>query len=872
MSGVAGWAGVGFLLCVFFVVASSPVFAQTLEQAREQFRHGDYDGAIKTAQKNAESRGYDESWRILLVQSLLTVGRYPEAYSNAVQGVDDFPTDLRLRLLAREAALSRNDLRGAVRQLRDLKALIESRLRRYRDADSLVAMGEALLLLGVEPRLVLDNFFYLARNADPPPREAFLASGQLALDKHDYKLAADTFRAGLVKYPDDPDLQAGLARSFENGDREQMLKAIDAVLAVNPHHIPTLLLLADHLIDAEQYDDADKQLDIVLQVNPYRPEALAYRAVLAHLRNDTVNERESRAAALQTWRTNPEVDFIIGRKLSEKYLFAEGAAAQRRALAFEPAYLPARRQLVQDLLRLGEEKQGWDMIEAVRGQDAYDVTAYNLVTLRDQMAKFQTLTNDHFIVRMGSLEAALYGDRVLPLLEKGRETLCRKYGQELPRPTVVEIFPEQKDFAVRTFGFPEDPGYLGVCFGSVVTANSPSSRAANPANWESVLWHEFCHVVTLNATGNRMPRWLSEGISVYEERQADPTWGQHMNLAYRDMILGGELTPVGKLSGAFLTPKSPKHLQFAYYESSLVVEFIVEHFGLDALKQVLRDLHDGEQINAAITARTAPLDEIEKQFAAFARKQADQLAPGVDLDKPAPASSARTALPFSLPLPGQDSEAWEKAHPVNFYLRLQKAMELMKDKQWAVAKPVLESLVKSYHGEKGATNPLWLLAVTERNLGDTAGERATLERLAEQEDDFVELFTRLIDLAEAGKDWAAVNRYAERLMAINPLLALPNRALAESGVALGRNEQAISSYRKLLLLDPPDPAEVHYQVARLLHARGGSEAEARRHVLQALEDAPRYRAAQRLLLEIEAAGSTSTNGSVHTVLNGSGQS
>jgi tetratricopeptide (TPR) repeat protein len=167
---------------------------------------------------------------------------------------------------------------------------------------------------------------------------------------------------------------------------------------------------------------------------------------------------------------------------------------------------------------------------------------------------------------------------------------------------------------------------------------------------------------------------------------------------------------------------------------------------------------------------------------------------------------------------------------------------------------------------------LWLLAVTERNLGDTAGERATLERLAEQEDDFVELFTRLIDLAEAGKDWAAVNRYAERLMAINPLLALPNRALAESGVALGRNEQAISSYRKLLLLDPPDPAEVHYQVARLLHARGGSEAEARRHVLQALEDAPRYRAAQRLLLEIEAAGSTSTNGSVHTVLNGSGQS
>jgi uncharacterized protein HemY len=44
---------------------------------------------------------------------------------------------------------------------------------------------------------------------------------------------------------------------------------------------------------------------------------------------------------------------------------------------------------------------------------------------------------------------------------------------------------------------------------------------------------------------------------------------------------------------------------------------------------------------------------------------------------------------------------------------------------------------------------------------------------------------------------------------------------------------------------------VHYQLARLLHARGDSEAEAERQVLQALEDAPRFRDAQRLLLEIK---------------------
>jgi tetratricopeptide (TPR) repeat protein len=89
-------------------------------------------------------------------------------------------------------------------------------------------------------------------------------------------------------------------------------------------------------------------------------------------------------------------------------------------------------------------------------------------------------------------------------------------------------------------------------------------------------------------------------------------------------------------------------------------------------------------------------------------------------------------------------------------------------------------------------------------------------------------------------------------VAINPLISLPYRALAEAGVATGNLEQAITAYRKLLLLDPPDPSEVHYQLARVLHARGGSEAEAERQVLQALEDAPRYRDAQHLLLEIKA--------------------
>ena len=111
------------------------------------------------------------------------------------------------------------------------------------------------------------------------------------------------------------------------------------------------------------------------------------------------------------------------------------------------------------------------------------------------------------------------------LLRRAKKTLCEKYGVTLTEPVIVEIFPQRKEFAVRTFGLPGADGLLGVCFGRVVTANSPASQGEHPANWEAVLWHEFCHVVTLSKTHNKMPRWLSEGISVHEEGREDPAWG-----------------------------------------------------------------------------------------------------------------------------------------------------------------------------------------------------------------------------------------------------------------------------------------------------------------------------------------------------------
>ena len=122
---------------------------------------------------------------------------------------------------------------------------------------------------------------------------------------------------------------------------------------------------------------------------------------------------------------------------------------------------------------------GWALAESVHSNDEYDVTAYNLSVLHDEMDKFATLTNDHFIVHMSEHEAGLYGDQVMDLLSRARETLTRKYGVELTQPTVVEIFPEQKDFAVRTFGFPETPATLAFVSARSSRPTAPPRRRRN---------------------------------------------------------------------------------------------------------------------------------------------------------------------------------------------------------------------------------------------------------------------------------------------------------------------------------------------------------------------------------------------------------
>lgn len=833
---------------------SFPALADDLDDARKLLLTGKYPEAIRAAAKGVQEEEGSEDWRLLLVQAHMAVGQYAQAHTALTNALGKYPhsSSIRLRFVGRDVKLF-NGLPDEAKDLLDeINRLAGSRTWAYRDPANVTALGRAALLLGADPKMVLDRLFEPVKKAAPDLRDIYLATGQLALDKGDFQLAAKIFQDALKRFKSDADFQFGLARSLMSGSRPQALRALELAMEFNEKHVPSRLLLVDHLVDAEEYEEAEKLLKEVLEVNVNQPEAWAYRAVMAHLRNDKAKEAQFRADALRHYTNNPAVDQLIGRKLAQKYRFAEGAAYQRRALKFDPGFLPAKLQLAQDLLRLGEEEEGWRLVAEVNEADGYDVNAFNLVTLRDTTDKFIALTNAHFTLRMDAREAKIYGPRVLALLTRAHDTLSKKYGLKLEKRTIVEIFPEQKDFGVRTFGMPDNPGFLGVCFGCLITANSPASARGHASNWEATLWHEFCHVITLTLTKNKMPRWLSEGISVYEERQASPTWGQVMNPRYREMILGDELTAVGDLSSAFLTAKSDLHLQFAYYESSLVVQFLVEKFGVARLRAILADLATGKEVNATITSHTAPLEKLEKDFEDYAKELARKLAPGLDFEKP----KAMTGLPGLRPSNGTVVVAPDdkplldpaKLHPKNFYVLTQQAKRLIAEKKFAEAKEPLLKLIEAYPTHTGTDCALWLLAQVHRELRETSQERAVLTKLAALDADSVDAYLRLMELAATTKDWTVVAENARRYLAVNPLVPQPHRWLARASEELKQPQEAIAAYQTVLLLDPPDPAEVHFRLAKLLDATDAKAAK--QHVLMALEEAPRFREAHELLLRL----------------------
>lgn len=818
---------------------------RNLEPMRDLFLSGEYDRVAKIAEIFIKQGQPSPEWWIFRLRACHELGRVTELVKAAGEAAKAHPKELPVLITCHELLTAWGKRDDAAAVLQQINALAKTQRPSQRSAREMVALGKAALAAGADPQKVIQLFFEPAKKKDAQLKDTYLALGELALEKSDFARAANEFRAGLKQHDADPELMFGLAKAYQSSDRKKSLELTGQILERNPLHPATHLLRAEHHIGAEEYDQARLDLDGVMEVNAQHPEAWGLRAVLAIVQDNKPEEAaQARTRGLKLWAQNPRVDLVMGRCLSRGYRFKEAAAHLRDALKFDSALLPAKLQLCQALFRLGEEEEAWKLAKEIREADGYNVQAYNIGLLEAEMKGFKVRETPDFVLKLPARDDAIYGDRALELLKEAKQVLCAKYGLTLDHPVLVEFFPSQQDFAIRTFGNLGGQGVLGACFGSVVTMNSPGGIAANRSNWEATLWHEFCHVVTLSVTHNRMPRWLSEGISVHEEGLKQPAWGMRMTAAYRRLTLDEEsLTPMSKMSGAFLSPKSGEHLMFAYYESAQAVGWLLKNHGEEKFLQVLKDLAEGRRINEVLERQYGSVAALDEAFAKHMRDLANAFAPNGDWEKPEPDELD--------PRDEAALAAYLEAHPTNLWALELRTKRLLSAERWQEALVFARRLIELAPENVGTSSGYSLAAQACRGLKQPREEAAMLREWAVREGGADVAFQRLMELAAESKDWAGVRENVHRMFSVQPFLKQPYELLARAEEALGNGDAAVWSLRKLMFLGPDHPVETHFSLARLLQK--SDEPTAKRHLLDALAEAPRFREAHKLLLQMQPA-------------------
>ena len=142
-----------------------------------------------------------------------------------------------------------------------------------------------------------------------------------------------------------------------------------------------------------------------------------------------------------------------------------------------------------------------------------------------------------------------------------------------------------------------------------------------------------------------------------------------------------------------------------------------------------------------------------------------------------------------------------------------------------------------------------LLAEVYGKLQQETQQLEVLQQLVKASSNPLPALRVLIERAQRDEAWADIPPLAEKFNSIHPLLSEGHLALAEAAEHLGRHRDVVRSLEAARKMEPVDPAGLHYRLASAL-AELDQPVRAKHHVLRALDEAPRYRAAHRLLLRL----------------------
>jgi len=648
---------------------------------------------------------------------------------------------------------------------------------------------------------------------------------RLFLQTHQYSDAVELFGEALKAFPNDVHAKLGLASVYAERFEGQARPLIEDVLKQDGDLIEAHLLTASMDLEEGQLEDADKALDRAMRVvNKEKLPPLEVYTLRASLEMSRGNSPDQWIKRILDY--NPRYGVMYQQLAHFEIMrrrYKEATVLLRRAVEVQPDLWAAHAELGSNLLRLGNVDEARTHLQAAYSGDPYSPTTVNSLRLLDRIDEF-SISEDPVMIgqdtyqvqlRLHKKESEVLRPYVLDLTSRSIQSFSQRYGFNPREPITVELYPDHDDFAVRVAALP-GIGLLGVTFGYVVAMDSPSSRPTSEFHWGSTLWHEMAHVFTLEVTDHYVPRWLSEGISVFEEWRTGPTPGIAVTPEAMAALEKKQFLPVADLDSGFIRPSYPGQVQVSYMQSGLVCLFIEQRWGFDQLGALLRQF-DGKRTTAQAieaTFKIAPA-AFDKEFDAFVRTRFANLL--------------------------GNFEDWQR--------QMEEARQAIRKERWADAIEPARRAVALYPEHVGGDSAHLILAKALDKLNRRADAMVALEdyrRAGGWDPVALRELARWLD--EAGRAQEAT----DLMVALNysdPLNVEVHAQLGERLLTAGRNEEALREFQALLALNKLDQAPAHYGMARALREMGDTVGS-RRHLLDALATAPHFKPAQALLLKM----------------------
>ena len=802
--------------------AQTPAEQTPADAAARLFNIGQYD-EIETLLATAT----DTRSMVMRARAHIARGRYAEAEKLLTGPATVVPGgDAALELGLLHLHLGRRDAGS-----RTLQGVLARSAQRT--ATDFLRVGQAARALGYFQDA--NGFFRNATRLAPADAAINTAWGDLFLEKHTPDEAGTSYEAALKGDENYLPARIGIARIIAQQNPPAARDTLEKILSINPNAVPAHLLLAELAMDDRRRDDAEAAIQKALAVNPNSLEARSLNAALAFLEARTADYDRTVAGILGIHPTYGEVHRIVGDHLGRGYRFDEAAEQTQKAVALDPTNTRAYAELGSHLMRTGDEAGARRALETSFKADPFDQVTYNLLANLDLVDTFVTVREGNVIVKMHPDEAPVMREFLVPLAQQALEALSKRYEFTPRGPILVEMFQTHDDFAVRTLGLPGFVGALGACFGRVVTLDSPKARPPGQFNWATTLWHEMAHVITLQMSGNRLPRWLSEGISVYEERQARAEWGREMEVQFAQMMDAGKVFKLRDLNDGFTDPQM---ISLAYYQASLVVEHLVETHGHPALRRFITAYGRGVETEQAMQeAFGVSIDQIQTTFDAYTQRTFAAMRDALKT----PDLSVNRSL--------DELKKLAEDNAGSFRVQMALAQSLHETGDAAGAIAALERASTLIPAANGDANPNGLIAQIAIEEGNTARAIQALEALVKVDTFDVESARRLAALVTRERDEARMLSAYERVAELDPFDPIAQAEVGRAALRRGDAVRAVRSFRAVLAAAPADKATAHTELAEA-HLAAGQRTEARVQVLSALEIAPAFERAQDVLLKI----------------------